>query len=215
MYPQARVTVDPLQHVPGGFGYGIEDADEDDDDIYRSGPSSSIADGPGRFAFNQDEDEDDEMLRMGPSRSKAGLSKVRLRWWPCCFSSCTLTPYAALAEQNDSRPSRPSRPEPPISSSTWHDGRPVIRGFIVSSKPIMDDKWFEPPEVPAGWEPRPSRVWNRGKKWDMTPADEKSAKDKGKGKENEVVDGNEAWKRRQAITADQASSLSSPSRLVD
>lgn len=92
---------------------------------------------------------------------------------------------------------------PSGSSMTWHDGRSVIRGFVVSSKPITEDKWFEPPEVPAGWEPRPSRVWNRGKKWDMTPADEVNSKLKGKEKAAEVVDGNEAWRRRQAITADQ------------
>lgn len=71
----SQLLIDSLH--AGGFGYGIEDADEDDDDIYRSGPSKSIADGPGRFAFHQDDDDDEEMLRMGPSRPKGAALKVR------------------------------------------------------------------------------------------------------------------------------------------
>lgn len=72
---------------------------------------------------------------------------------------------------------------------------------MVSSKPILEDKWFDPPPVPEGWQPRPSRVWNRGKKWDLTEAGEA----KGKGKETEVIDGEEAWRRRKAMTADDVS----------
>jgi hypothetical protein len=49
------------------------------------------------------------------------------------------------------------------------------------------------------------RVWNRGKKWDLVPGQkvEDSSRSRNKG---DGVDGEEAWRRRKGITADEVSS---------
>ena len=71
-----------------GFGYGIEDADEDDADVYgTSSTAASISSGPGRFAFHQDDEED--VLQMGSSSRRAPL-KVRP------FSFCIFSPSLEL-----------------------------------------------------------------------------------------------------------------------
>lgn len=100
--------------------------------------------------------------------------------------------------------SQPTSTNATASTSTWHDGRPIIRGFEVASEPVKVDTWFAPPEVPNGWEPRPSRIWNRGKKWDLTST---TATADLKGKGREVVSGDEAWRRRQAMSSDQRGAI--------
>ncbi|CED84251.1 Predicted RNA binding protein, contains G-patch domain [Phaffia rhodozyma] len=123
-----------------------------------------------RFAY-EDEDDDEDLMRLG--------------------STSTRSSYTS------SHPSFPTASSSTVS--TWHDGRPAIRGFIVASQPILEDKWFDPPAMPAGWTPKPSRVWNRGRKWDVTVVGATLPEDKGKGRE--AISGEDAWKRRQAMTA--------------
>ncbi|EJD48090.1 DUF1604-domain-containing protein [Auricularia subglabra TFB-10046 SS5] len=55
------------------------------------------------------------------------------------------------------------------SSNTFHNGQPVISGFVVSSKKISEDTWFPMPEIPAGWKPDPTRVWKEDKSVDAQP----------------------------------------------
>ncbi|EMD39102.1 hypothetical protein CERSUDRAFT_104368 [Gelatoporia subvermispora B] len=52
---------------------------------------------------------------------------------------------------------------PAASSQTFSDGRPVVKGFILSDRPVSEDRWFPLPEVPSGWKPNPRRVWEAGK----------------------------------------------------
>lgn len=38
----------------------------------------------------------------------------------------------------------------------------MLKGFILSSKPVAEDRWFPMPKVPPGWKPDPRRVWEQG-----------------------------------------------------
>ncbi|KAH8104114.1 hypothetical protein BXZ70DRAFT_1005660 [Cristinia sonorae] len=55
-----------------------------------------------------------------------------------------------------------SRTEPSISG-TFRDGRPVLPGFVASTEPLVEDKWFPLEDVPPGWTPNPRRVWGADK----------------------------------------------------
>ncbi|KDQ61939.1 hypothetical protein JAAARDRAFT_190648 [Jaapia argillacea MUCL 33604] len=52
---------------------------------------------------------------------------------------------------------------PPQTSSTFRDGKPALRGFLVSETPISEDRWFPLPDIPKGWKPDPRRVWAKDK----------------------------------------------------
>nr|GAT51423.1 G-patch domain [Mycena chlorophos] len=54
-----------------------------------------------------------------------------------------------------------SRTRPAGSTHNFQDGRPVLAGFVLSDKPVSEDRWFPLPEVPPGWKPDPKRVWNK------------------------------------------------------
>ncbi|KAJ7272738.1 hypothetical protein B0H12DRAFT_1091797 [Mycena haematopus] len=50
---------------------------------------------------------------------------------------------------------------PASSTQTFHDGKPVLAGFVLSDKPVAEDRWFPLPDVPKGWKPNPKRVWDK------------------------------------------------------
>jgi G patch domain-containing protein 1 len=55
-------------------------------------------------------------------------------------------------------------PPPPTTTDTstkLHDGRSVLAGFVLSSKPVAEDRWFTLPDIPKGWIPNPKRVWEK------------------------------------------------------
>ncbi|TFK92456.1 hypothetical protein K466DRAFT_480570 [Polyporus arcularius HHB13444] len=52
---------------------------------------------------------------------------------------------------------------PPGITQTFNDGTPVLKGFVLSDKPVSEDRWFPLPDVPPGWQPNPKRVWEQGK----------------------------------------------------
>ncbi|CAK5267218.1 unnamed protein product [Mycena citricolor] len=55
-----------------------------------------------------------------------------------------------------------SRPAPPVvPSQVFPDGQPVLAGFVLSDKPVSEDRWFPMPEIPQGWKPDPRRVWDK------------------------------------------------------
>ncbi|THH28376.1 hypothetical protein EUX98_g5824 [Antrodiella citrinella] len=58
-----------------------------------------------------------------------------------------------------------------IAVSHFSDGRPVLQGFVAAAKPIMEDKWFPLPDVPAGWTPNPRRVWDADNNKENNTAD--------------------------------------------
>ncbi|KAJ7493214.1 hypothetical protein B0H11DRAFT_952568 [Mycena galericulata] len=50
---------------------------------------------------------------------------------------------------------------PPSSAETFHDGKPVLAGFVLSAKPVAEDRWFPLPDIPKGWKADPKRVWDK------------------------------------------------------
>ncbi|KAF5351318.1 hypothetical protein D9758_008012 [Tetrapyrgos nigripes] len=46
-------------------------------------------------------------------------------------------------------------------SATFRDGTMVLDGFVLSDKPVAEDRWFPLPEIPQGWAPDPRRVWGQ------------------------------------------------------
>ncbi|WVW86716.1 hypothetical protein I302_108770 [Kwoniella bestiolae CBS 10118] len=64
-----------------------------------------------------------------------------------------------------------------VQQDTWHDGRPVLKGFALDPKGVPPDKWFAMPEIPPDWRPRSARVWGTIKKWDQKPGEEEVKKE--------------------------------------
>lgn len=64
----------------------------------------------------------------------------------------------------------------------WHDGHPVLQGFVLDPKGVPKDKWCDAlssspltfrwgfPDIAAGWNPNPSRVWAVTMKDDVEPS---------------------------------------------
>ncbi|CBQ70449.1 conserved hypothetical protein [Sporisorium reilianum SRZ2] len=46
-------------------------------------------------------------------------------------------------------------------ADVWPDGRLLLPGFRLARQPLPDEPKFENEPVPEGWQPDPSRVWNR------------------------------------------------------
>ncbi|KII86063.1 hypothetical protein PLICRDRAFT_56526 [Plicaturopsis crispa FD-325 SS-3] len=109
--------------LAAGFGLGaLNDADDDDVDIYDGGAVSR-----NRMAYDAADRDDDERIVIG---------------------------RGAQVQQ---------QPRSTSASQTFHDGRPVLSGFILSEKPVAEDRWFPLPDVPKGWKPDPQRVWAKDK----------------------------------------------------
>ncbi|RDB18586.1 G patch domain-containing protein 1 [Hypsizygus marmoreus] len=53
-----------------------------------------------------------------------------------------------------------SQVRPASSTSYFRDGQPVLVGFVLSDKPVAEDRLFPLPDVPKGWAPDPRRVWD-------------------------------------------------------
>ncbi|KAH0583048.1 hypothetical protein H2248_010933 [Termitomyces sp. 'cryptogamus'] len=56
------------------------------------------------------------------------------------------------------------------SIAFFRDGQAVLRGFVISEKPVSEDRWFPIPDIPAGWTPDPHRVWDKGKDKENVPS---------------------------------------------
>ncbi|KAH9951091.1 hypothetical protein B0H21DRAFT_705771 [Amylocystis lapponica] len=54
-----------------------------------------------------------------------------------------------------------SRVTPATTTQTFSDGRPVLRGFALSDRPVAEDRWFPLPDIPKDWKPNPRRVWEQ------------------------------------------------------
>ena len=127
---RSKTTPDE-QNISSGFGLGGHDADEDDFDIYSPGPSSLQGPSGGRRTA-YDRDEDDEMAdgvvllgegAVGSGRIKTGLAKAM--------------PGRRSAETKSNRSTMAGG----SAGYQWHDGRPVIPGFVVDIKVVSNDKW--------------------------------------------------------------------------
>lgn len=167
-------TVPAEPQISSGFGLGGHDADEDDLDIYSSGPSNLRDLDNRRTAYDREEDDDmnQGVVLLGEGVVGADRSKKR--------------------QSNVQRAEDPKKKARATGSVgyTWHDGRPVIPGFVVDIKVVSNDKWyvlfnhpsslqmrpcssttsasgrFPFPDIPEGWRPRPARVWQTNRRWD-------------------------------------------------
>ncbi|KAJ3912518.1 hypothetical protein F5877DRAFT_53947 [Lentinula edodes] len=66
-----------------------------------------------------------------------------------------------------------SAPGPIPPTGTFRDGTPVLPGFVLSGKPVMEDRWYPLPDIPPGWKPDPKRVWSQGQNQEQYPASNK------------------------------------------
>ncbi|KAG5644860.1 hypothetical protein DXG03_007501 [Asterophora parasitica] len=116
--------------LAAGFGLGaLNDADEDDLDVYDGSASASHR---RRVAYDSlDRDEDDTVTIGGKSE----------------------------------RGKRAPAVKQPASASAvfFRDGQSVLAGFILSDKPVSEDRWYVAAisRVFVGWTPDPRRVWNK------------------------------------------------------
>jgi G patch domain-containing protein 1 len=112
----------------GGFGLGaLNDADEDDLDVYDSmlHPSSSSRQ---RVAYDHAQGaDDDETVFIGSRRAKADAGKNKGADVRPKFFFITLISFD---------PEKAMKP-----SSHFRDGRAVLQGFILSSHPVAQDEW--------------------------------------------------------------------------
>ena len=112
--------------MPRGGAFGIsalEDADEDDEDVYGSGMN-------GRSSMIMHDDEDDEVAfmpaGMGPRRRPELLNSQNSKRKP---------------EQRNGTQSQTKRKPPDREIQKFSDGSPVVPGFVLASRPQQPDKW--------------------------------------------------------------------------
>ncbi|EIN06259.1 hypothetical protein PUNSTDRAFT_145550 [Punctularia strigosozonata HHB-11173 SS5] len=104
----------------------------------------------------------------------------------------------AIGGRSTRGPTAAPRLQQPVGYQTFRDGRPVLKGFILSDQPVAEDKWFPLPDVPAGWKPDPKRVWTS--KWDKENMD-----DPKKRLADEGPKSHHDWKR--GVSADERGAL--------
>ncbi|KAJ3839385.1 hypothetical protein F5878DRAFT_535694 [Lentinula raphanica] len=120
----------PGPNISSGFGLGaLNDADEDDLDVYDSG-SANVRN---RLAYDGTDDHDRERSSLGGSKSKSVSG-------------------------------------PTLSSGKFRDGGAVLPGFVLSDKPVMEDRWYPLPDIPPGWKPDPKRVWSQSQPQEPAPS---------------------------------------------
>ncbi|CAE6461642.1 unnamed protein product [Rhizoctonia solani] len=120
-------------NISAGFGLGaLNDADEDDIDVYDGGSASRTT----RMAYDEMDDNEGD----GHSRRR-----------PLTLSSQHLN----QPSRNDT--SGGGRPAGPVAK--FNDGRLLLSGYSLSEAPVGQDEWYPLPDVPQGWTADPRRVW--------------------------------------------------------
>lgn len=151
------VLLAPRKDNSHGVGYvpGMRLEESVSGDAGRSqGPS--LAAGFGLGALNDADEDDLDVYDMSTGRQ--GRSRMAFD----------------IMEEDDGRditmgPSRqyagtrPSKVTLASVTQTFNDGRPVLKGFVLSDRPVAEDRWFPLPEIPPGWKPNPRRVWEQEK----------------------------------------------------
>lgn len=112
----------------------MNDADEDDIDVYDGGHKTSKT----RIAYDIAERESDTVVVT--QKKKSNVESVRMDFL-CAFQAIytfkrRTTTYA-----------------------TFNNGLPVLPGFVIAEA-VEGDEWFPGPDVPTGWKPNPKRVWD-------------------------------------------------------
>ncbi|KAG6839878.1 hypothetical protein C0991_010860 [Blastosporella zonata] len=124
--------------ISAGFGLGaLNDADDDDVDVYDGGVTSSRR----REAYDITEREQDDSITIGGRTGRNTKAPVR----------------------------------PAMSLALFRDGQAVLPGFILSEKPVSEDRWFPIPDIPRGWTPNPHCVWDKDKGKENIPSESRSS----------------------------------------
>ncbi|BEI88274.1 uncharacterized protein CcaverHIS019_0109920 [Cutaneotrichosporon cavernicola] len=55
------------------------------------------------------------------------------------------------------------------NTARWHDGRPVLTGFVLDPKGVPKETWWAFPDIASDWKPSPTTVWDAAKKSDEQP----------------------------------------------
>ncbi|PSS31123.1 hypothetical protein PHLCEN_2v2347 [Hermanssonia centrifuga] len=115
-----------------------------------------LAAGFGLGALN-DADEDDLDIYDGTLRSK-GVRRV-------AYDAADDDDHKRMGSSLQPRytGSNSRAPSTPSTSQIFRDGRPVLKGFALSNRPVVEDRWFPLPDIPKGWKPNPKRVWELDK----------------------------------------------------
>jgi len=115
--------VDLLTLLPGGFGLGaLNDADEDDIDVYDLGPSS-------RRGLTAYEAGDENRYRHSINRKSVPRSQT---------NAPRVSPFGPIYIHNHYRPRIQSRNAP---LETFGNGEPVLAEFVLADAPVTDDRW--------------------------------------------------------------------------
>jgi G patch domain-containing protein 1 len=97
------------------IAFGARPPDEEEDDIYNTAGTAGASSSSRAFAFDTAEPDEDVVVMGGPSRADAN------------------------------RPDRAGRAvlgrTVPDDVERWHDGRPVLVGFMLDPKGVPPDKW--------------------------------------------------------------------------
>ena len=118
-----------------GFGLGaLNDADEDDIDVYDGGRNTSKS----KIAYDISEREGDTVVL---TQKKAKVEPVRMDFTLCAIQ----TIYTSKRRTT--------------TYATFSNGLPVLPGFVLADK-VQEDEWFGGVEVPPDWKPNPKRVWD-------------------------------------------------------
>ncbi|KAL1759798.1 hypothetical protein FB107DRAFT_270824 [Schizophyllum commune] len=136
-------------NIAAGFGLGaLNEADEDDLDIYDSGAPAARR-GVAYDIIDREEEDEISISRRGQHRAQPQAPQV------------TSIPSGGTDAHALKRSS--------AFTQTFRDGQVVLPGFQLSDKPVAEDRWFALPDVPPGWKPDPRRVWGAGKENQPAP----------------------------------------------
>ncbi|TFY64484.1 hypothetical protein EVJ58_g2600 [Rhodofomes roseus] len=160
LYPRrdTAVLIAPRKDNFHGLGYTpgmrLEEAVAQDE---KAGPQ--IAAGFGLGALNDADEDDLDVYDIGRGTARGGRS--RMAYDAMDEDDTRISMGSSSSKRDQGRQSH--RVASTTVTQTFNDGRPVLKGFVLSDKPVAEDRWFPLPDVPPGWTPNPRRVWDQQK----------------------------------------------------
>ncbi|KAI0642017.1 hypothetical protein C8Q79DRAFT_918392 [Trametes meyenii] len=198
MYPRKDVPVilasrkDNFHGLGYNPGLGLnESVGRGGNEQVQSGPTISAGFGLG--ALNDADDDDIDVYDGGAA---TGRSRVAFD-----DSLGEDDSHISIGSSSRRRTSAQEPRVPPGITQAFRDGTPVLKGFVLSGKPVAEDRWFPLPDVPAGWKPNPRRVWEQAKNKENLSADQDTQR---KGPQPPLS--HAAWKSSQ-LSADERGSM--------
>ncbi|KAH9926919.1 uncharacterized protein B0H18DRAFT_875905 [Fomitopsis serialis] len=160
MYPRrdAPVLIAPRKDNFHGLGYtpgmSLEEAVGRN---AREGPQ--LAAGFGLGALNDADEDDLDVYDSSMGTGRSGRSRMA---YDAVDDEDTRITMGPSSSRRGAR-SQASRVASTSATQTFNDGRAVVKGFVLSDRPVAEDRWFPLPDVPPGWTPNPRRVWDQEK----------------------------------------------------